>query len=157
MSFSDGFKTSFPNRKYSEPFIVFNILFLLKLLSGKFAIDFNAVEIIQKVSFQFDEHITAIIMAFIHLIGSLLFIPLVKRVARKTLIISSAFVMGVSLLMLGLCMYSKSHNSLQVLQEYAWLPMICIITYMVAAPIRLCSIPFIYISEFFPSVVNMKV
>ena len=106
ISFMDGLKKSFSERKYFEPLIILNMLFFLKLLSGKFAIDFNAVEVIQKVSVQFNEYLSAVFMALIHLIGALLFIPLVKRVSRKMLIIMSAFVMGVSLLLLGLCMYS---------------------------------------------------
>merc|ERR1712123_537172 len=83
--------------------------------------------------------------------GSLLYIPLVKRFSRKMLLILSSLVMGTSLLLLGLCMYSHSYNYIQVLNDCDWLPMICIVSFMVAAPMGLCSIPFIYIVEFYPS------
>ena len=71
------------------------------------------------------------------------------------LLIMSSFVMGVSLLLLGICLYSHSYHSLSVLSDCDWLPMICIVSYMVAAPMGLCSIPFIYIAEFYPSEVNI--
>ena len=59
--------------------------------------------------------------------------------------------MGLSLVLLGLCMYSHTYSSLSMLSDCDWLPMICIVSYMVAAPMGLCSIPFIYIAEFYPS------
>ena len=32
-----------------------------------------------------------------------------------------------------------------------WLPLACVIVYMVAAPLGLCSIPFMYIAELYPA------
>ena len=124
---------------------------LLMLFSGKSAIDFYAVDIFQHFGGNMNEYLSAVIIAFINLIGSLLYIPLVKRCSRKMLLILSSFVMGTSLLLLGLCMYSHSYNYIQVLNDCDWLPMICIVSFMVAAPMGLCSIPFIYIVEFYPS------
>eukprot|EP00091_Calanus_sinicus_P011843 TRINITY_DN2672_c0_g1_i2.p1 TRINITY_DN2672_c0_g1~~TRINITY_DN2672_c0_g1_i2.p1 ORF type:complete len:586 (-),score=108.96 TRINITY_DN2672_c0_g1_i2:152-1909(-) len=149
--FLEGLVKLFSEKKYFKPFVILNSLFILMLFSGKFAIDFYAVEIFQHFGGNMNEYLSAVIIAFISLIGSLLYVPMVKRCSRKMLLIMSSLVMGISLLLLGLCLYSHSYHSLQVLSDCDWLPMICIVSYMVAAPMGLCSIPFIYIAEFYPS------
>jgi SP family facilitated glucose transporter-like MFS transporter 8 len=149
--FLEGLTKLCTQKKYLKPFVILNCLFLLMLFSGKFAIDFYAVEIVKHFEGSMNEYLSAVIIAFISLIGSLSYIPLVKRFSRKILICFSALVMGVSLLLLGLCMYSHTYSSLEVLRDCSWLPMICIVSYMIAAPMGLCSIPFIYIAEFYPS------
>lgn len=149
--FLEGLSKLCTQKKYLKPFVILNCLFLLMLFSGKFAIDFYAVEIVKHFEGSMNEYLSAVIIAFISLIGSLSYIPLVKRFSRKILICFSALVMGMSLVLLGLCMYSHTYNSLEVLRDCSWLPMICIVSYMVAAPMGLCSIPFIYIAEFYPS------
>jgi len=149
--FLEGLTKLFTEKKYLKPFLILNCLFLLMLFSGKFAIDFYAVEIVKHFEGSMNEYLSVVIIAFISLIGSLSYIPLVKRFSRKILLCFSAFVMGVSLVLLGLCMYNHTYHSLSVLSDCDWLPMICIVSYMVSAPMGLCSIPFIYISEFYPS------
>ena len=153
--FLEGLAKLFTEKKYLKPFAILNCLFLLMLFSGKFAIDFYAVEIVKHFEGSMNEYLSVVIIAFISLIGSLSYIPLVKRFSRKILLCFSAFVMGISLVLLGLCMYSHTSHSLSVLSDCDWLPMICIVSYMVSAPMGLCSIPFIYISEFYPSEVAM--
>jgi len=149
--FLEGLGKLFTQKKYLKPFVILNCLFLLMLFSGKFAIDFYAVEIVKHFEGSMNEYLSVVIIAFISLVGSLSYIPLVKRFSRKILICFSAFVMGLSLVLLGLCMYSHTYSSLSMLSDCDWLPMICIVSYMVAAPMGLCSIPFIYIAEFYPS------
>jgi len=149
--FLEGLWKLFTEKKYLKPFVILNSLFLLMLFSGKFAIDFYSVEIVKHFGGDMNEYLSAVIIAFISLIGSLLYIPLVKRFSRKMLLCFSAFVMGVSLVVMGLCMYSHSHLSVNVLSDCYWLPMISIVSYMLAAPMGLCSIPFMYIAEFYPS------
>jgi len=149
--FLEGLTKLCTQKKYLKPFVILNCLFLLMLFSGKFAIDFYAVEIVKHFEGSMNEYLSAVIIAFISLIGSLCYIPLVKRFSRKILICSSALVMGMSLLLLGLCIYSHTYSSLEVLRDCSWLPMVCIVSYMIAAPMGLCSIPFIYIAEFYPS------
>merc|ERR1719245_2754434 len=104
------------------------------IFSGKFTIDFYAVDFFQKTGTSINEYISAVILAFIHLVGSLLFIALVKKMSRKLLLSLSSLVMGISLAITG-----------------DWIPIISMLVYMLAAPLGLCSIPFLYIAEFFPS------
>merc|ERR1719411_2572257 len=107
--------TVFTDKKYLKPFTILNSLFFLMVFSGKFTIDFYAVDFFKNTGSQVNENITAVILAFTHLLGSLLFIALVKKLSRKLLLSVSPLV------------------------------------FMLAAPLGLCSLPFLYIAEFFPS------
>lgn len=150
-SFIEGLGKIFSDRRYYRPFVILNIIFALMLFSGKFAIEFNAVEIFQKAGGHMDEHYSAITISAIHLVGSLLFIPFVKRYSRKLLLVASSLIMAISLTVLGIAMYIHSNSGYENVDGISWLPLICVITYMLADPIGLGSIPFIYIAEFFPS------
>lgn len=147
----EGLRQIFKERKYFRPFLILNTLFLLMLLSGKFAIEFYAVDIFLKAGGHTDKYLSAVIIAIIQLVGSLLFIPLVRRFSRKLLISGSAFVMGAALIVLGLSMYSKVSTGMAGFAEVEWVPLVSVVVYMLASPLGLCSIPFMYIAEFYPA------
>jgi len=151
--FIDGLKLIWREKKYLKPFLILNWLFLLMLFSGKFSIDFYAVKIFRDTGAHINEYLAAVIIAFIHLVGSLAFIPLVKRFSRKILLILSSLVMGVSLILLGFSVYYLNHIK-DILFGFNTIPLISIIAYMLAAPLGLCSIPFMYIAEFYPTEVR---
>jgi len=152
MGVLQSLKSIFGERKYFRPFLILNTLFLFMLFSGKFAIEFYAVDIFTKAGGQMDKYLSAVIIAIIQLVGSLMFLPLVRLVSRKILICTSSFIMGTALVVLGLSMYSKvSGSMMSSFSELDWLPLVSVVVYMVAAPIGLCSIPFMYIAEFYPS------
>jgi MFS family permease len=152
-SFIEGLCKIPMDKRYYRPFISLNVIFLFMLFSGKFAISFYAVEIFQRAGGHMNEYYSAIVMAAIHLVGSLLFIPAVKRFSRKFLLVTSSFVMSISLVVLGVAMYSHEghHHGMEAVDNLSWLPLTCVIIYMLADPIGLGSVPFIYVAEFFPS------
>jgi sugar porter (SP) family MFS transporter len=155
-------------RRNRRPFVLLNVLFLLMTFSGKFAISFYAVEIFHNAASKtVNEYYAAVIIGFIQLLGSVLFIPAVKMFSRRFLLCLSALIMGISLSVLGMAMYSHSHHhdlshttdpaelaELMSKMDVDWLPLLCIITYMIADPIGVGSIPFLYTAEFFPSQVR---
>jgi len=143
-SFFSSVLTVFTDKKYLKPFFILNFLFFLMVFSGKFTIDFYAVDFFKNTGSHINEYISAVIIAFIHLIGSLLFIALVKKVSRKMLLSISSLVMGVSLSVMAIWMYFSNVTT-------DWVPILCLLTYMLAAPLGLCSLPFLYIAEFYPS------
>jgi len=151
VSFLQGMRALVQEKRYYRPFIILNSLFLFSIFSGKFAIEFYAVSIFSKTGGNIDNYLSAVIIAAIQLVGSLLFIPLIRKLSRKILIVTTALTMAASLFLLGLCLYSHQSPSLAGLAGAAWLPLACIVVYMVAAPIGLCSLPLLYVAEFFPS------
>jgi len=144
ISFFSAVLKVFTEKKYFKPFFILNFLFFLMIFSGKFTIDFYAVDFFQRTGSSINEYISAVILAFIHLVGSLLFIALVKKMSRKLLLSLSSLVMGICLAITGIWMYFSP-------RAMDWFPIISMLTYMLAAPLGLCSIPFLYIAEFYPS------
>jgi len=139
-------------RQYRRPFLRLNFLFLLMTFTGNFAITFYAVEVFQHAGNGYiNEYVSAIIIGAIKLLGSILFIPAVKLISRRMLICSSAFVMGVSMSILGLAMYSHETGVFHLDNTVAWLPLLCVILYMLADPMGVGSVPFLYLGEFYPS------
>merc|ERR1711981_1516512 len=120
----------FTEKKYFKPFLILNFLFFLMIFSGKFTIDFYAVDFFQKTGSSINEYISAVILAFIHLVGSLLFIALVKKLSRKLLLSISSLVMGISLAITGAWMYFSTS------QMADWFPIISMLIYMLAVAIK---------------------
>lgn len=56
---------------------------------------------------------------------------------------ATSLTMSLSLVILGLCDYSS-------LPSLPWLPLLSLSLYLLAAPMGLCSIPFIIMPELFP-------
>ena len=52
-----------------------------------------------------------------------------------------------TLLCLGFCVYSQVNTDMADMAKLDWLPLTCVIIYMVAAPLGLCSIPFMYVGK----------
>merc|ERR1711893_53203 len=143
-SFLSAVVTVFTDKKYLKPFTILNSLFFLMVFSGKFTIDFYAVDFFKHTGSHVNEYISAVIIAFIHLVGSLIFIPLIKKTSRKLLLSISSLVMGTALAGLAIWMsYSSAATD--------WVPITCLLMYMLAAPMGLCTLPFLYIAEFYPS------
>jgi len=140
-------------RQYRRPFFVLNALFLLTTFSGKFAIGFYAVEVFRAASHSVDEYTSAIVVGFIKLVGSFLYLPAIRYFSRRTLLCLTSLTMGVSLIVLGLSVYSheKPDSATHMLSELGWLPLLCVVVYMLADPVGLGSIPHLYAAEFYPS------
>ena len=87
------------------------------------------------------------------MLGSLMLVPLMRFVARKVVLCLSSAVMGVSLLLLGLCSYSHHHN-IDLIKDCDWLPLTCSVSYILATNMGHSALPNIFISEFYPSHVS---
>jgi len=136
-------------RQYRRPFLILNFLFFLMSFTGNFAITFYAVEVFQHTNI--NEYVSAIVIGGIKFIGAILYIPLVKYFSRRMLICGSSFVMGVAMSVLGLAMYSHETGWYSYLDSLFWLPLLCVTIYMLADPIGVGSVPFLYLGEFFPA------
>jgi len=156
ISMVEGLKLLVSEKKYYKPFLILNCLFLFMLFSGKFAMESNAVEIFHHIgNGEVNAYFSAVIIACMQLLGSIIFIPLVKHLPRRILLTFTSAIMGFALSILGLCDLSHNYTDiLPPLEQLYWLPLICVSIYLLAAPIGLCSIPFMFIAEFFPSEVR---
>ena len=144
----------FSSKHNFKPFFILNSLYLLVLLCGKFAIDYYAVEVFIRFGNNLTEYLAGMVAAILSMLGSLFLILLVKYLSRKTLMVISTMLMLVSLVMLGVCSYSHSHN-ITLLQDCNWLPITCVVSYIMATNMGLSSLPNIFISEFYSPQVNI--
>ena len=55
---------------------------------------------------------------------------------------------------LGLCSYSHT-NGIWLLQDCDWLPITCVVSYIMASNMGLTTLPYIFISEFYSPQVRL--
>jgi len=139
-------------RQYRRPFLTLNFLFILMAFTGNFAITFYAVDVFQHSgNGAINSYLSAIIIGAIKFLGAILYIPAVKYISRRMLICGSSFVMGTSMSILGLAMYSHETGLYSNIEAMVWLPLVCVTIYMLADPMGVGSVPFLYLGEFFPA------
>ena len=161
----------FKEKRYFKPFLILNSLNLLGkyilihfhnnynsflvLLCGKFAVDYYSVEVFVRFGSDLSLYVAELVAALLTLVGSLMLLPLVRWMSRKSLLSLSSAVMAVSLLLLGFCSYSHSQD-MELLRDCDWLPITCVVSYIMATNMGLSALPNIFISEFYPSHVSHR-
>ena len=161
----------FSEKRYFKPFLILNSLNLLGkyilihfhnnynsflvLLCGKFAVDHYSVEVFVRFGSDLSLYVAELVAALLTLVGSLMLLPLVRWMSRKSLLSLSSAVMAVSLLLLGFCSYSHSQD-MELLRDCDWLPITCVVSYIMATNMGLSALPNIFISEFYPSHVSHR-
>ena len=119
------------------------------MLCGKFAIDYYAIQVfIHFGSSAMTEYLAGMIAAVLTFIGSLFLVILVRFTSRKTVMLISASVVMLAMIFLGLCSYSHTNN-ISLLQDCDWLPITCVVSYIMASNMGLTALPYIFISEFY--------
>ena len=100
-----------------------------------------------------NRYLSNIMIGLLQLVGSCLFLPLVKVYSRKQLFASSALTMAVSLSLLGLYLYSQTRYEqfFVAVSGSSWLAILCFSAYLLASPAGLCSVPLLYTAELFPT------
>ena len=146
----------FSEKKYFKPFLILNCLNVLVLLCGKFAMDYYVVEVFMHFGSNLSKDVAVIISTLLTVLGSLILLPLVRMMARKSQLCLTAAVVGVSLFLLGFCSYSHQHD-IQLIKHCDWLPISCAVSYILATNMGLSAIPNIFISEFYPSHVSYTI
>ena len=145
----------FSEKKYFKPFLILNSLNMLVVLCGRFAMEDYIVEVFIHFGSNLTEEVAGIISALLAVLGSLVLLPLVRWLARKSLLCLTAAVMGVSLFLLGFCSYSH-HHDIELIKHCDWLPISCAVSYILATNMGLSALPNIFITEFYPSHVSDK-
>jgi MFS family permease len=144
LDFLEGLQTIY--RKHMDTFATVNCFFFFMVFSGKLSIDIYAIELFQKAGGDPYEHLSAVIVAFIYVIGCIIFILLGKRFSRKSLYLFSTIICGVFLTFFGLSVYHYNHYVL----PSTLVPLVSLSLFMVSAPLGLFSLPFILLTESFP-------
>lgn len=135
-------------RKHMDSFATVSSLVFFMVFSGKFSIDFYAIQVFQKAGSHHNiEHLSAIIVAFIYVVGCIIFILLDRSFPRKPLYIFSSFVSGAALTLFGVSGYYFHHYH----SPSSLLPLLSLSIFMLAAPLGITSLPLTLLHDAFPA------
>lgn len=149
LSFKRALAAITETKRAFKPFLILNSLFLLVMMCGKFAIDYYAVQVFLHFgSSSMTEYLAGMIAAVLTFIGTLFLVIMVRFTQRKTVLLISASVVLLSMTFLGLCSYSHT-NGIWLLKDCDWLPITCVVSYIMASNMGLTALPYIFISEFY--------
>ena len=131
-----------------SPFLLITANFSLVLFAGPFAIIYYGIEIFQDVGIDANEHLAAIIVAAIRVIGGFIAIFLIKRVPRLKHVMVSMSLMSLSMAVLGGVMYMKElgfeNPGLRIL------PIICVTIYMFSFGAGAGPLQWVFMGELLP-------
>lgn len=122
-------------------------------LSGVNIIVFYTQDIFQATGSSTPAAISAIIMGGVQVAASFVTLFIVDRLGRRILLIISAVGMLVSETILGAYFYLHTQNASSV-ESFQWLPILCLVIYIVAFNFGFGPLPWTVMSEIFPD--NVK-
>lgn len=135
-------------RKHMDTFAIISIFVFVMIFSGKFTVDFFAIQLLQMAGSHPSEHLSAIIVALIQVVGSVIVVAASNgNFSRKSLYIFSSVTSGVALAIFALSIYSFTAYSST---SSALLPLLSLSLFMVSTPLGLTSLPLTLLHDSFP-------
>lgn len=123
-------------------------------MSGINAVIFYTTDIFKSAGSSMNDSVAAIVVGVVQCIATASSIFLVDRAGRKILLLLSASFMSASLVVLGIFFKLQKDGKADGL---GWLPLVCLMVFMVAFSIGYGPIPFIMLGELIPERVKAKV
>lgn len=145
----DKNKQYFLNSNAIKPFFLLIILFLFQALSGIYSILFYAVNFFRDSDVVMNENLSTIIFASIRFLMSIIGAVLINFYGRKKLLILSSAGMAVSLFT-AFIYYKYYEYHPDEKQILTYLPLLCILMYVLFTMIGMLPIPWILVGELFP-------
>ncbi|XP_025830280.1 facilitated trehalose transporter Tret1-like isoform X2 [Agrilus planipennis] len=142
----------FTNKGYRKAFLICLGLFTFQQFSGILAILFNASDIFAASGSSLDSSISAIVIGAVQVFACLITPIFVDRLGRKMLLQLSVIGMVISEIPLGLYYFLKDHD--YNVESISWLPVTCLIVFILTYAWGLGSVSWILVGEVFPT--NIK-
>lgn len=127
-------------------FIAFGLMFFQQM-NGINAILFYADSIFKKAESNVDSDLSSIIMGLLQVVAVFISSLIVDRLGRRILLMMSAFIMGISLLVLGIYFHLQI-NGMDV-STIGWLPLVTICLFVSLISIGFGPIPWMMTGELF--------
>merc|ERR1719400_1412103 len=126
----EGLQTIY--RKHMDSFATLSIFVFVMIFSGKFTVDFFAIQLLQMAGSHGSEHLSAIIVALLQLVGSVILVAASGgNFSRKALYIFSSVISGAALAIFALSIYSFTTYSSSA---SALFPLLSLSLFMVSTP-----------------------
>lgn len=139
-------------RKYLPAILISLGLMLFQQLSGINAVIFYSTTIFEMSESSIDENLCSVIIGVVNFISTFIATVLIDRLGRKILLYISTVSMIVTLVTLGAYFYLKgSLEDPEILKPYGWLPLACLVIYVLGFSIGFGPIPWLMLGEILPS------
>lgn len=132
-----------------KPLLILIGLMFFQQMSGINAVIFYAAGIFEAAGTTMDKNLCSIIIAIVNFLSSFLATALIDRAGRKILLYISNVAMIGTLMMLGTFFYFQ--NQKVDLTGYGWLPLACLVVYIVGFSLGFGPIPWLMMGEILPA------
>lgn len=137
-------------KKYIPAILISLGLMLFQQLSGINAVIFYAASIFKDAGSSIDENLSSVIIGIVNFVSTFIATAIIDRLGRKILLYISSVSMITTLIALGLYFYAKDAAKMDV-SDYGWLPLLCLVIYVLGFSIGFGPIPWLMLGEILPS------
>ncbi|KAK4878048.1 hypothetical protein RN001_010554 [Aquatica leii] len=123
---------------FYKPFLILALIFFFQQFSGAFVIIFNCI----------DPYLASIYISGMKVVMSFVATVLMKKFNRRTLLMTSATGMALSISFSGLNTYWIQQGNCT--SKHNWIPLVCILLYIAFSSMGISSMPFMIAGELFP-------
>ncbi|XP_075148729.1 facilitated trehalose transporter Tret1-2 homolog [Haematobia irritans] len=142
-SFSDVFCI----RSARNGLIISMLLMFFQQFSGVNAVIFYTVPIFKSAGSTLDPSICSIIVGFVQVVMTFTSSLLIERAGRKSLLLFSSTIMTICLAILGAYFDMKDEG--KDVSSIGWLPLVCVVLYMITFSVGYGPIPWLMMGELF--------
>ncbi|XP_038208433.1 facilitated trehalose transporter Tret1-like [Zerene cesonia] len=136
-------------RKYMPAILISLGLMLFQQLSGINAVIFYASTIFKMAGSTVDENVCSVIIGVVNFISTFIATAIIDRLGRKMLLYISSVAMIFTLVPLGAYFYIRDVGT--DVSAYGWLPLACLVIYVLGFSIGFGPIPWLMLGEILPS------
>jgi len=144
---SASFLDMLRNRAARNGLVISMMLMLFQQFSGINAVIFFTVPIFKSAGSNLDPSICSIIVGFVQVVMTLASSLLIERAGRKILLLFSSSIMTVCLAILGA--YFDLKDSGRDVTSIGWLPLVCVVMFMITFSVGYGPIPWLMMGELF--------
>ncbi|XP_072944070.1 facilitated trehalose transporter Tret1-like isoform X2 [Epargyreus clarus] len=137
------------SKKYLPAILISLGLMLFQQLSGINAVIFYASTIFKLSGSSLDENVCSIIIGVVNFVSTFIATGIIDRLGRKMLLYISSVSMIITLVALGAYFYVKDAGV--DVNSYGWLPLACLVIYVLGFSIGFGPIPWLMLGEILPS------
>ncbi|XP_030029412.1 facilitated trehalose transporter Tret1 isoform X2 [Manduca sexta] len=136
--------------KYMKAILISLGLMTFQQLSGINAVIFYTVSIFHSSGSSVDENLSTIIVGVVNFVSTFIATALIDRTGRKVLLYISSVIMTITLIVLGTFFYVRNQLH-QDVSSLGWLPLMCIMIYLLGFSLAFGPIPWLMMGEILPA------
>ncbi|XP_044581603.1 facilitated trehalose transporter Tret1 isoform X1 [Cotesia glomerata] len=137
------------NPNHIKPLMISIGLMFFQQFSGINTVIFYSTKIFEESGSSIDKNISSIIIGVVNFVATFMATAVIDRLGRKILLYISSVVMIITLMTLGTFLYLKDSDF--DVSNFGWLPLACIVIYIIAFSMGFGPIPWLMMGEILPA------